>query len=123
MKFTEHKDPTLNMVRKITPEAIWVNEHPLTQSFYMSQRHLQPDWPVQDIEALNTEHLDTLLMLSPELIILGTGETQVFLPPALMAHIQGKGIGLEVMSNDAACRTWNVLTTEDRPVVLGIIFP
>jgi len=123
MKFTEHKDPMLNMVRKITPDTIWVNEHPLTKSFYMSQRHLKTDWPVQHIEALTTAHLEALLTLSPELIILGTGETQVFLPPALMAHIQGKGIGLEIMSNDAACRTWNVLTTEDRPVVLGIILP
>ncbi len=123
MKFTEHKDPTINMIRRIEADAIWVNETPVRTSFYMSARHLQPNWTPKSVETLTREHLDALLALQPEVVILGTGSTQQFLPPHLQAYVLQQGVGLEVMSNDAACRTWNVLTTEDRPVVLGIILP
>ncbi|HHT00904.1 MAG TPA: hypothetical protein ENK73_08640, partial [Thiomicrospira sp.] len=57
----------------------------------------------------------------PEVIILGTGETQHFPEPKLFAYCAHKGVGLEVMANDAACRTYNVLTTEDREIVLALI--
>lgn len=122
MKFTEHKDPTINMIRRIEPDAIWVNETPMRHSFYMTAHHLHPNWSVTCTEHLTQAHLDTLLKLQPEVIILGTGTRQHFLSPELQAHVLQHGVGLEVMSNDAACRTWNVLTTEDRPVVLAIMF-
>jgi hypothetical protein len=32
-----------------------------------------------------------------------------------------QGIGVEVMANDAACRTFNILLAEDRRVVVAII--
>ncbi len=123
MKFTEHKDPNLNVIRRIEADAIWVNDTPLRGSFYMTARHLQPDWAPRSVEQLTREHLDGLLVLQPEVIILGTGAVQHFLSADLQGHVLSRGVGLEVMSNDAACRTWNVLTTEDRPVVLAIIQP
>ncbi len=123
MKFAEHKDPSLNIVRKITPDAIWVNDQALSESFFMTQHHLHPQWDITSIEALNTKHLDTLLALRPTLIILGTGSQQIFPSAELSAYVLQKGVGLEIMHNDAACRTWNVLTTEERAVVLAIIQP
>jgi uncharacterized protein len=33
------------------------------------------------------------------------------------------GIGYELMSTAAACRTYNVLVAEDRDVVAGLILP
>ena len=122
MKFTEHKDPTVNMIRRIEADAIWVNDTPMRNSFYMTAHHLHPDWSAACTDHLTQTHLDTLLKLQPEVIILGTGARQHFLAPALQAYVQQQGVGLEVMSNDAACRTWNVLTTEERTVVLAIIF-
>ncbi len=121
MKFTEHKDPSINVVRRIEDNTIWVNDQPLTGSFYMTQRHLQPQWDIRHFDQLTEAHLEALLALDPELILLGTGARQHFLPPALQALVLGRGVGIETMRNDAACRTWNVLTTEDRPVVLAVI--
>lgn len=52
----------------------------------------------------------------PELIVLGTGSKQLFAHPKLMASLAAKGIGLECMSSDAACRTWVILQSEQRHI-------
>jgi len=66
--------------------------------------------------------LDALLSLQPELLVLGTGATQVFPPAAVMAHCLQRGIGIEVMTNAAAARTYSVLAGEGRRVVAGFVF-
>ena len=63
-----------------------------------------------------------LLALEPEVVLLGTGATQVFPPAAAMAACLGRGVGLEVMNNAAAARTFNVLASEGRRVVAGFLF-
>ena len=53
--------------------------------------------------------------------LLGTGERQVFPSAAVMAACLTCGIGIEVMGNAAAARTFNVLAGEGRRVVAGFI--
>ena len=38
-------------------------------------------------------------------------------------HFYRRGIGIEVMSTDAACRTFNVLVSEGRKVVAALLPP
>ena len=54
-------------------------------------------------------------------MVLGSGRTQRFPDNALMAAVLSRGIGLEVMDTGAACRTYNILVTEDRPVVAALL--
>jgi uncharacterized protein len=65
--------------------------------------------------------LEPLLALEPELVLLGSGATQAFPPPAAMAACLSRGIGLETMTNAAAARTFNVLASEGRRVVAGFV--
>jgi uncharacterized protein len=53
---------------------------------------------------------------NPELIILGTGPTNVFPPRELVFALARRGIGLECMDTAAAARTFNVLSGEGRSV-------
>jgi uncharacterized protein len=64
-----------------------------------------------------------LLVLQPELVVLGSGATQAFPPPATLAACLQRGIGLETMTNAAAARTYSVLAGEGRRVVAGFVFP
>ena len=98
-----------------------VNDRRLTESFVLTPDILLEDWAVNDARTLSVEQLQPLLALSPEVILLGSGANQVFPPPATMAACLGRGIGLEVMSNAAAARTFNVLAGESRRVVAGFI--
>lgn len=121
MKFTEHRDSNVYAVKNYEMGNVKVNNLTFTHSFFMSQKKYHENWSCRDIHNLNETQLDELLKMQPEVIILGTGETQIFPKPKLFAYCAAKGVGLEVMANDAACRTYDVLTTEDREVVLALI--
>ena len=121
MKFTEHRDSNVFAVKHYEPNLVKVNRLTFTKSFFITQFSTEGDWPCDHIQNLSLEHLDQILATKSEVIILGTGEQQVFPDPKLFAYCAAKGVGLEVMANDAACRTYNVLTSEDREVALALI--
>ena len=98
-----------------------VNDLTLTDSFILSPQQLVENWPVRDSAALTADDLAPLLALQPEVVLLGTGERQVFPPAAVMAACLRQGVGLEVMTNAAAARTFNVLAGESRRVVAGFL--
>lgn len=52
----------------------------------------------------------------PEIIIIGTGETQQFLHPKITVSLAAEGIGLECMNTASACRTIVLLQSEGRKV-------
>ena len=52
---------------------------------------------------------------------LGMGRDIAPAPPALRARLEGLGLGVEVMSSPAVCRTYNVLLSEGRRVALALL--
>ena len=100
---------------------VLVNERALTRSCVVSPDTLVEDWPVWDASAMQPADLEPLLALRPELVLLGTGERQIFPSAAVLAACLGRGIGFEVMTNDAAARTYTVLAAEGRRVVAGFV--
>jgi len=98
-----------------------VNDRVLEASFILAPNELLADWSVRESSALVPEDLTPLLAMNPELILLGTGERQVFPAAAVMAACLTRGIGIEVMTNAAAARTFNVLAGEGRRVVAGFL--
>ncbi|MGH8084629.1 MAG: Mth938-like domain-containing protein [Lysobacter sp.] len=103
--------------------AARVNDRTLQRSFVIAPDRLVEDWPVTDARALQPADLEPLLALQPEVLLLGSGAGQAFPPAAVMAACLGRGIGIEVMTNDAAARTFNVLAGEGRRVAAGFILP
>jgi len=54
-------------------------------------------------------------------LLLGTGPTQVFPGEAVSAALRQAGMVVEAMNTGAACRTYNVLLAEGRPVAAALI--
>jgi uncharacterized protein len=104
-------------------EAALVNRRCLQSSFVLTPNRLVEDWPVRDAGGMSADDLLALFELNPEVVLLGTGANQAFPPAAVMAACLSRGIGIEVMTNAAAARTFNVLAGEDRRVVAGFILP
>ena len=98
-----------------------VNDRVLTRSCIVAPDTLIEDWLVRANQALLPTDLEPLLALNPELVVLGTGTMQVFPSAAVMAACLTRGIGIEVMTNAAAARTFNVLASEGRRVVAGFV--
>ncbi|WP_372015448.1 Mth938-like domain-containing protein [Pseudoxanthomonas sp. 10H] len=99
-----------------------VNDRVLERNFALAPDRLIEDWPAPAVAtALEPSHLDPLLALAPELLVLGTGGRQQFPPPAVLAACLTRGVGIEVMDNAAAARTYNVLAGEGRRVVVALL--
>lgn len=123
MQFTLDQHPTANLVTHVGPAGIRVGETVIVRSVVMSAGELILDWPVSSVESLDLGALAPALELRPEVLVLGTGDRIRFPDPALCATLAGRGIGLEVMDTAAACRTFNILVNEERPVVAALILP
>jgi uncharacterized protein len=80
-------------------------------------------WPVTAVATMTTENTGLLLANAPEIIIIGTGPTQVFPEPAQLRTLLEARVGLEIMNTPAACRTYNVLMGEGRRVLAAICLP
>ena len=98
-----------------------VNDRRLQASFVLAPDRLIENWSPREAKALVPEDMEPLLALEPEVILLGTGATQVFPPAATLAACLSLGVGVEVMTNAAAARTFNVLASEGRRVVAGFL--
>jgi uncharacterized protein len=120
MKFTQDNSAAAHAVTARTPGEVRIGERVLRSSVVVSADVLDDAWPVRSVAQLEGS-LETIFSLQPEILILGTGETQHFPEPAVYAAVVARGIGFEVMDNGAACRTYNVLLAEGRRVALALI--
>jgi len=68
-------------------------------------------------EDLTEGDFAALLALQPDVVLVGTGVRQRFAHPRLYAALSAAQIGVDCMTTDAACRTYNILAGEDRAVV------
>lgn len=111
----------VNVVKTYEPGRVQIRERYYSTSLIVLRDELLTDWQPRDAAELRATHLRPLLDKRPEVVILGTGETQFFPDPATFVTLMDLGIGFEVMDNAAACRTYNVLVAEDRPAALALI--
>lgn len=56
-----------------------------------------------------------------DVLLLGTGRSQVFPSPEVRSGFAAAGLGLEPMDTGAACRTYNVLLAEHRRVAAALV--
>jgi uncharacterized protein len=110
-------------VRRTDTRSITLIDRELDSSFLLAPDRVIEHWAVDAAEMLDANHVEALLALQPELVILGTGEKQLFPAAAFLAGFLRKGVGIEVMDNAAAARTYNLLAGEGRRVVAGFILP
>jgi uncharacterized protein len=110
-------------IRRVGPRSITVVDREFSSSFLLSPGQLVENWPVAAAAELDDGHIEAILALKPEVVLLGTGERQVFPAQAFLAGLLRKGIGVEVMDNAAAARTYDLLAGESRRVVAAFILP
>jgi uncharacterized protein len=110
-------------VRRVGADSVTLIDRELSSSFLLAPDRAVEHWPITEAGMLDASHVDAFLELHPELVILGTGKRQTFPAAAFMAGFLRKSIGIEVMDNAAAARTYNLLAGEGRRVVAGFMLP
>jgi uncharacterized protein len=80
-------------------------------------------WPVATPADISTQSLAPALAEKDALgvLLLGTGGTQVFPHADVREAFAAAGVALEAMDTGAACRTYNVLLAEGRPVGAALL--
>lgn len=111
-----------NYIAAIEADHILVCQQKFSSSLIISVDSLQ-HWSASDALNLEAALLQPLLDLKPEIVVLGTGQKHVFPSHDSLRLLIDAGIGYELMTTAAACRTYNVLVAEDREVVAGLILP
>ncbi len=110
-----------NYVRSIDENGIKIREKYYRGSLLITPDDIQPGWPPASMDELREDHLAAIFEYAPEVALLGTGPDHALLAPELQMAAYRAGIGLEVMSTPAACRTFNVLVSDDRRVVAALM--
>ena len=78
-------------------------------------------WRAASFEALAAEDFLELAKLELEVVLLGTGATLRFPNPQVTRPLAEARIGFEVMDAQAACRTYNILASEERRVAAALL--
>ncbi len=121
MLFSEVTSEESYIVTGYETGRVGINQVAHTHSLIVRPHQLQTDWPVQTVGELQVEHLQALLDHPPEVLLIGTGETQQFPDRAVWRHLRAQGLGVEIMDTAAACRTYNLIMAEGRDVAAALI--
>jgi uncharacterized protein len=111
-----------NAIQAYSDHQIQINSVTYEQSLIVSKEEIITELAIKNIQDMDEAYLQQLLQLKPEVIIIGHENTGKFPPMSIINQLAQHRIGLECMSIGAACRTYNVLLSEDRSVVAGFIF-
>lgn len=91
-------------------------------SVLITPRGLFP-WSVEAIEAASPASMAPILAASPDFdfLIVGSGAETAFLPAAVRRHLESHTIFPDVMATGPACRTYNLMLSENRRVAAALI--
>ncbi len=78
-------------------------------------------WAVGALDQVSLDSLEPVLAEGQEILLLGCGPRLGFVPAELRAGVRARGLVLEPMDTGAACRTYNVLVSEERRVAAAFI--
>lgn len=104
------------MIRDYRPGELRINDAVYRETVIVSATRVIALPQVRNMDELAAFDSALIVALEPELVLLGTGQRQMFPAAAFRAQFLSAGIGLEVMDTGAACRTFNVLVSEQRRV-------
>ena len=121
MKLQEHPSARIHTIGGHAPGRIQVNGRWLDAPFMIAPTLLQDAW-IAGPDQLAMDSLAALWALEPRVLLVGIGERGHPALKALRGALAARQVALEVMDVGAACRTYNVLAQEDRPVA-ALLFP
>ena len=114
------KSDGLNIVDAYSQGAVVISNVTYQSSLILSATDIINDWPPQTSAELTAQHLQQVISLDPEIMILGTGSKIVFPPDEVLQPVISNQIGYEIMDTGAACRSYNFLVAEGRRVVAAL---
>jgi uncharacterized protein len=117
----QREAPENHSIRSYANKQITVGTTPYDTSVIVSKEKVIHPWNIHSIKDLSELLLEPILELKPDILIVGHEALGTQPPPVIIQYLSKHRIGFECMSIGAASRTFNVLLSEDRLVVVGFI--
>lgn len=121
MKIQLERGAGQNVIRAYAPGRVTVNQEHYVASLIVTPDRIVADWRPRSFADLVPADFDAIVVLEPEVVLLGTGARLSFPAPALTRALIAAQIGFEAMDTNAACRTYNVLMGEGRRVAAALL--
>ncbi|MDR2215482.1 MAG: Mth938-like domain-containing protein [Nevskiaceae bacterium] len=121
MKLHEHTRAPIHLVTGYGDGFIQIGAQRHNAPVALSPDQVIAPW-IANIAALDAAALAPLWPLAPRILLLGAPPGATANLPALRSLCAEHAAALEPMNLGAACRTYNVLAQEDRPVI-ALLFP
>ena len=118
----QRESPENHTIRSYTETQITVGTQNYQDSVLICKNTIIFPWEIHSIQDLNEHHLTPILELKPDILLIGHQAVGTLPPLPMLQFLSQLRLGLECMSIGAAGRTFNVLLSEDRQVVVGFIF-
>lgn len=109
-----------NLIAAWEPGRIRIAEQWIAGNVIVAAESLL-EWQPAAPDAITGLDLEPALALAPEVVVVGTGTERTLPDVELMAALAERGVGVEIMTTPAACRTYNVLVHEGRRVVAALV--
>jgi len=110
------------LVKACGPGEITVNDTAYNHSIVVCIDQAPSPWQLTTPNTITSSDIAALLrIVVPEIVLIGTGTRHNFPPAAALVPLLEAKIGYEIMDTAAACRTYNVLASEGRRVVAGLV--
>jgi uncharacterized protein len=120
MRLLLDKDSTIHTVRSYSANELVIGAQTFHCSCIVSPTQAR-EWAISSLERLTVDDLAPLLEPLPQVVVLGVAATSPRASVGIRRAFEQRSIALETMELGAACRTYNVLATEGRAVVAGLI--
>ena len=98
-----------------------VNEQRYESNLVLYPERVLAPWSVPSLLDFSMDDFAELMVEKPEIVLVGTGNRQIFPNDGIVQQLHAMGIGFEFMDSAAACRTFNVLASEGRSVCAGVL--
>lgn len=110
-------------IRSCDAHSVTIIDRSLKSSCLVLPDRVVEDWSIHDVDGFDDAVAQQLAEMKPELVLLGTGTRLQFPSASSRSVLLRQHIGIEVMDNAAACRTYNLLAEEGRYPLLALILP
>ena len=125
MKLYQDNNANTNVVTGYGDDHVMISRVRHDGNVLVSASRVVTDWAPHaagDLGGLQAEDLAVARELGAEILIVGTGRRQRFPQPQLLRPLIESRIGFEFMDFPAACRTYNLLSSEGRKVAAALLF-
>lgn len=117
MDLSENRTNNPNLISSAQADQCVIGNQTYLQSIIIPSDNELLSCSAQSVDDLTEPLIAELCAYNPEVVILATGQDIVFPTADILGPLVKQYIGLEVLNNQAAARTFNILLAEDRKAV------